>query len=80
MERLRRLTKLIALTLNGNPIECFPFYRRYVVGALPDLRTLDHSTITDDEVSGAHDWFLAHMQRAKARKERLEEALLSMNE
>jgi len=78
VERLRRLQKLISLTLNGNPIECFPFYRRYVVGALPDLRTLDHSTITDDEVSGAAEWFKAHSQRAKARKERLEEQALAM--
>jgi len=76
VERLRRLPKLISLTLNGNPIECFPFYRRYVVGALPDLRTLDHSTITDDEVAGAHDWFKAHAQRSKARQERLDEAAM----
>jgi hypothetical protein len=80
VERLRRLQKLISLTLNGNPIECFPFYRRYVIGALTELRSLDHSTITDDEVKGASDWFVAHEQRAKARKERLEEAMLSMNE
>merc|ERR1712232_1239978 len=79
-ERLRKLPKLISLTLNGNPIECFPFYRRYVVGALPDLRTLDHSTITDDEVAAARDWFVAHEQRAKARRERLEEARLAANE
>lgn len=80
VERLRKLPKLISLTLNGNPIECFPFYRRYVVGSLPDLRTLDHSTITDDEVRGAHDWFQGHQQRAKIRAERLEEAALAMNE
>lgn len=80
VERLQKLPKLISLTLNGNPIECFPFYRRYVVGALPELRTLDHSTITDDEVTGAHDWFQAHQQRAKLRKERMEELAMEMNE
>jgi len=80
VERLQKLPKLISLTLNGNPIECFPFYRRYVVGALPDLRTLDHSTITDDEVTGAHDWYQAHQARAKLRKDRLEEAAMEMNE
>lgn len=80
VERLRRLPKLISLTLNGNPIECYPFYRRYVVGALPDLRTLDHSTITDDEVASAQDWFQAHSQRSKIRSERLEEERMANNE
>jgi hypothetical protein len=80
VERLRKLPKLISLTLNGNPIECLAFYRRFVVGALPDLRTLDHSTITDDEVHGAHDWYKAHSQRAKARKERMDDAALAMDE
>jgi len=80
VERLKKLPKLISLTLNGNPIEGLPFYRRYVVGALPDLRTLDHSTITDDEVHGAHDWFQAHASRSKVRKERLEEELMANNE
>lgn len=80
VERLRKLPKLISLTCNGNPIECFKFYRHYVVGALPDLRTLDHSTITDDEVSAAADWFKAHDKRAQIRKERLEEAAMDMND
>jgi len=80
VERLRKLPKLISLTLNGNPIECVLFYRRYVVGSLPDLRTLDHSTITDDEVRAAQGWFGAHQQRSKVRQERLEEAALAMNE
>merc|ERR1719446_733231 len=74
VERLKKLPKLISLTLNGNPIECMSFYRRYVVGALPDLRTLDHSTITDDEVKGSQDWFQGHLQRGKERQRRLEEA------
>jgi len=73
VERLKKLPKLISLTLNGNPIECFQFYRRYVIGALKELRTLDHSTITEDESKAADDWFQAHMQRAKVRKERLED-------
>jgi hypothetical protein len=73
VERLRKLPKLISLTLNGNPIECASFYRRYVVGALPDLRTLDHSTITDDEVKGSQDWFQGHMNRGRERQKRLEE-------
>jgi hypothetical protein len=80
VERLRKLPKLISLTLNGNPIECFPSYRRYVVGALHELRSLDHSTITDDEVKGAIEWFKGHQQRAAERKQRLEDAALENNE
>jgi len=80
VERLRKLPKLISLTLNGNPIECFPFYRRYVVGSLPDLRTLDHLHIVEDEVRGAQDWFGAHQERARIRRERIQDALLAANE
>merc|ERR1719499_336848 len=65
IERLRRLPKLLSLTLNGNPIEANKIYRTYIVGALPMLRSLDHSTITEDERLGATVWFKAHMQRVK---------------
>jgi len=80
-ERLRKLPKLISLTLNGNPIECCPSYRMYVIGALHTLRTLDHSTITEDEIGRASAWFEAHRKRMKIRKEKMEEAYLnSLNE
>jgi hypothetical protein len=80
IERLRKLPKLISLTTNGNPVECVPFYRRYVVGALPSLRTLDHSTITADEIKGAADWFAAHKIRAESRRKRLEDEAALQNE
>jgi hypothetical protein len=80
IERLRKLPKLISLTTNGNPVECFPFYRRYVVGALSSLRTLDHSTITEDEIKGAADWYQAHRQRGEIRKKRLEDEAALANE
>jgi hypothetical protein len=80
VERLKKLPELISLTLNGNPIECFPFYRRFIVGALCHVRTLDHSTVTADEKSAAEEWFVGHQQRAKLRKERLEDEAAALNE
>eukprot|EP00441_Pelagodinium_beii_P044526 CAMPEP_0197621182 /NCGR_PEP_ID=MMETSP1338-20131121/1797_1 /TAXON_ID=43686 ORGANISM="Pelagodinium beii, Strain RCC1491" /NCGR_SAMPLE_ID=MMETSP1338 /ASSEMBLY_ACC=CAM_ASM_000754 /LENGTH=247 /DNA_ID=CAMNT_0043190543 /DNA_START=36 /DNA_END=779 /DNA_ORIENTATION=- len=73
VERLRKLPKLLSLTLNGNPIESSKIYRCYVIGALPALKSLDHSTITDDEVKNAAAWFVGHEARAKKRKEEMAE-------
>jgi hypothetical protein len=73
VERLRKLPKLISLTLNGNQIERALSYRMYVIGALKGLRSLDHSTITEEERTNAHNWFEAHMKRLKAKKEQQEE-------
>lgn len=80
VERLRKLPKLISLTLNGNPIECSKVYRVYIVGALQSLRALDHSTITEDELQSAGAWFKAHLKRAEERRKNLEDAALAMNE
>lgn len=77
VERLKKLQKLISLTLNGNPIESISSYRMYVIGALPQLRSLDHSTIIDDELQSASSWYAAHQKRAIARKEKLEEERLT---
>jgi len=74
VERLRKLPKLLSLTLNGNPIESSKIYRVYVIGALPFIKTLDHSTITEEESLGAGAWFKGHLRRAKKRKEEQEEA------
>lgn len=81
VERLSKLTKLISLTLNGNPVECSRCYRMYTVGALTKLRSLDHSTVTEEESREANAWFKAHQKRLKVRKDKLEEAYLnSLNE
>lgn len=74
VERLRRLPKLISLTLNGNPIEACKCYRRFVIGALPNLRKIDHSTITDDELEASYAWYQMHLKRQKVRKEEKEMA------
>lgn len=70
VERLKKLPKLLSLTLNGNPIECGKNYRRHVIGILPQLRSLDHSTITEDELHSSAAWYKGHLQRSAERKER----------
>eukprot|EP00927_Polykrikos_kofoidii_P051331 TRINITY_DN45123_c0_g1_i1.p1 TRINITY_DN45123_c0_g1~~TRINITY_DN45123_c0_g1_i1.p1 ORF type:complete len:292 (+),score=64.63 TRINITY_DN45123_c0_g1_i1:43-876(+) len=74
VERLKQLSELKILTLNGNPIESCKIYRMYIVGALPKLRSLDHSTITEDETKSAVSWFKSHLHRKKEREERLDSA------
>mmetsp|Transcript_62362 Transcript_62362/g.140554 ORF Transcript_62362/g.140554 Transcript_62362/m.140554 type:complete len:244 (-) Transcript_62362:72-803(-) len=69
VERLRKLPKLLSLTLNGNPIESSKIYRPYVIGALNGLRSLDHSTITQDESTNSAAWFKSHLMRVQKRKE-----------
>ena len=71
VDRLRKLPKLISLTMNGNPIESAKIYRVYVMGALPTLRSLDHSSITDEEANNAAAWFQGHLVRAKKKKEEM---------
>lgn len=73
VERLRKLPKLISLTLNGNHIERALSYRMYVIGALPNLRSLDHSTITVEERTNAQTWFEAHLKRLKEKKKQQED-------
>lgn len=79
-EKLRKLPKLISLTLNGNPIENSPCYRVFVVGALQHLRQLDHSTITEDELLSSRSWFEAHLRRKEKREREREEQLAMMAE
>mmetsp|Transcript_86968 Transcript_86968/g.221445 ORF Transcript_86968/g.221445 Transcript_86968/m.221445 type:complete len:251 (-) Transcript_86968:72-824(-) len=78
VDRLKKLPKLLSLTLNGNPIESTRIYRVYVIGTLSSLRSLDHSTITADEVAGAASWIKGHIERAKKRAE--ERKFASMDE
>eukprot|EP00913_Durusdinium_trenchii_P029626 g27769.t1 len=57
--------------MNGNPIESAKIYRLYVMGALPSLRSLDHSTITHEEANTAAVWFQGHLVRVKKKKEEM---------
>mmetsp|Transcript_37858 Transcript_37858/g.109232 ORF Transcript_37858/g.109232 Transcript_37858/m.109232 type:complete len:273 (-) Transcript_37858:294-1112(-) len=74
VDRLKKLSKLVSLTMNGNPIESSRVYRTYVIGAVPQLRSLDHSTITQDEVSASAAWYKGHQERARKRAEARENA------
>merc|ERR1719215_1654995 len=69
VDRLKKLPKLISLTMNGNPVDSTRIYRVYVIGSLPNLRSLDHSTITQDEISSAAAWYAGHQERAKKKAE-----------
>mmetsp|Transcript_30662 Transcript_30662/g.56026 ORF Transcript_30662/g.56026 Transcript_30662/m.56026 type:complete len:244 (+) Transcript_30662:51-782(+) len=69
VERLKGLPKLLSLTLNGNPLGSAKTYRPFVVGAVPQLKSLDHSTITDDEHNSAAAWYEAHQKRLRERAE-----------
>lgn len=80
VERLRKLPRLLSLTLNGNPIEASKVYRMYAIGALQHLRSLDHSTITEDELRNAQAWFKGHQIRQKKRQELLEEKAMMIDE
>jgi hypothetical protein len=76
-DKLAKVAKLRSLTLNGNPIECNSCYRLYVIGVLQhstDIRSLDHSTVTDDERERAEAWFIGHQARIGERQKKMEEA------
>merc|ERR1719238_2576677 len=79
-QKLKELPKLLILTLNGNPIESSKVYRPYIIGALPNLRALDHSTVTEDETQSAVSWFKGHLRRKKERDERLKDMALANDE
>lgn len=75
--KLQGMPILRSLTLNGNPIETSSSYRLFVIGSLQhatSLRSLDHSTITDDERERAEAWSLGHEQRMKERAKAKAEA------
>ena len=54
-------------------ISLLRIYRVYVMGALPSLRSLDHSTITDEEANNAALWFQGHLVRMKKKREEMAE-------
>lgn len=79
MNKLRKLTKLLSLTLNGNPIESNKCYRPYTIGCLPMLKSLDHSTITEDELGSAIEWYKVHEKRMAERRERMKDMAMESN-
>ncbi|XP_067889130.1 leucine rich repeat containing 51 isoform X2 [Heterodontus francisci] len=53
VDKLASLARLRRLTLHGNPVELIKGYRSYVVGIIPQLKSLDYSTITKQDHSTA---------------------------
>ncbi|XP_048454470.1 leucine rich repeat containing 51 isoform X2 [Rhincodon typus] len=53
VDKLASLPHLRSLTLHGNPLELVKGYRSYVVGTVPQLKSLDYSTITKQDRSTA---------------------------
>eukprot|EP00439_Symbiodinium_sp_Y106_P043174 s2794_g5.t1 len=56
-------------TWNGNPIQSAKIYRCFILGCLPQLKSLDHTSITEEEASGAAGWYRGHLHRQKIRKD-----------
>uniref|UniRef100_A0A0G4F412 Leucine-rich repeat-containing protein 51 n=1 Tax=Chromera velia CCMP2878 TaxID=1169474 RepID=A0A0G4F412_9ALVE len=76
VDKLRELPGLKTLTLNGNPFEANPLYRTYVMGAVPGLKHLDHSPLTDLDLEWAEMWRAGFEKRERERRERAEELAL----
>jgi len=77
VDKLGNVRKIRSVTLNGNPLETKTCYRLYVIGVLQhstDIRSLDHSTITDDERERSEAWFIGHQTRIAERQKAKEEA------
>nr|XP_032819486.1 leucine-rich repeat-containing protein 51 isoform X2 [Petromyzon marinus] len=62
------LRHLRSLTLHGNPIETENHYRYYVLSALPSLKSLDFSAVTNQDRQTAVIW---SMNRARHSKRKL---------
>jgi len=73
VRKLAKLPKLMSLTLIGNPIGDSKSYRLYAIGALPRLKSLDHSTITEDERLTAEAWYRDYQKRQQEIRKKQEE-------
>ncbi|CEM27252.1 unnamed protein product [Vitrella brassicaformis CCMP3155] len=74
--KLRALRKLRTLSLLGNPIaisdKTHHFYRWYCIGALPSLKTFDHTLTSYEDRYAAVEWFRVHLIREQRRREEAE--------
>ncbi|XP_055487453.1 leucine rich repeat containing 51 isoform X2 [Leucoraja erinacea] len=69
VDKLAVLTHLRSLTLHGNPVELLKGYRSYIVGVIPQLKSLDYSTITkqDRSTAAVMKSFTRHKRPARRR-------------
>ncbi|EDV25042.1 Leucine-rich repeat-containing protein 51 [Trichoplax sp. H2] len=56
IDKLASLTELKSIALHGNPIVDVQGYRNYVLSLLPNLRQLDFSAVTKQDIRLAADW------------------------
>ena len=56
VDKLGSLTNLRSLAIFGNPIESSDGYKQYVISKIPQLKTLDFSTIIKSERVTADVW------------------------
>lgn len=77
VDRLKKLPKLISLTLQGNPIQSQKAYRQFILGAVPQIKTLDHTSIAQQEIKDAAVWLKKWLEDMRLKRE---ERLLKMQE
>ncbi|CAM9861571.1 unnamed protein product [Lampetra fluviatilis] len=61
------LRHLRSLTLHGNPIETENHYRYYVLSALPSLKSLDFSAVTNQDRQTAVIWSMNRARHSKLK-------------
>eukprot|EP00392_Amoebophrya_sp_AT5.2_P010386 g10446.t1 len=73
LEKLGSMPNLEKATFNGNPFEKKKIYRMFSVGAMPQLRSLDHTSVTKDEKARGIRFYANYIiQREEARIARKE--------
>uniref|UniRef100_A0A3B3XUQ7 Leucine-rich repeat-containing protein 51 n=1 Tax=Poecilia mexicana TaxID=48701 RepID=A0A3B3XUQ7_9TELE len=68
VDRLAVLPHLHSVTLHGNPIETNKTYRNRVISALPQLKTMDFSAVTQQERVLAKLWHQSNSRCRSSRK------------
>ncbi|PWA20477.1 hypothetical protein CCH79_00003723, partial [Gambusia affinis] len=68
VDRLGVLPHLHSVTLHGNPIETNKAYRNRVISALPQLKTMDFSAVTQQERVLAKLWHQSNSRCRSSKK------------
>uniref|UniRef100_UPI00398F4B97 leucine-rich repeat-containing protein 51 n=1 Tax=Pristiophorus japonicus TaxID=55135 RepID=UPI00398F4B97 len=69
MDKLATLPHMRSLTMHGNPVELMKGYRSYIVGTIPQLKSLDYSFITkqDRSIAAVLKSFTRHKHPARRK-------------
>lgn len=57
LEKLKELKNLNKLMVHGNPIDQLPGYRTFVIGIVPQVKTLDTVVVSKKEKDNAYTWY-----------------------